>query len=258
MHSVVIIDDNSIAVRAIVKSTPWEQLGCIVVGTAFDGVEGLDLLLEKKPEIVITDIKMPGYDGLQMIAQMQNTGVMSKYIIISGYNEFEYARSAIRLGVSDFLLKPIRTKDLVDTLRMIVDSLDDMPTSSLEMDEMEKRLQSINDTVNQCTPLVKDAIAYINQFIHKEMALSQIAEREGVSSAYFSKLFKKETGIGYANYVTMVKMNRAKVLLQNPKNKAYEVAEILGYHDYTYFFQVFKKYYGFAPSNEKFNKNKCI
>jgi len=90
--------------------------------------------------------------------------------------------------------------------------------------------------------------------LYSELSLGVICEELSISTSWFSKLFKREVGIGFLTYLTMVKMNMAKRLLQDPQNKVYEVAEMLGYHDYTYFFQVFKKWFGHSPTETKMQK----
>ena len=111
-NTVIIIDDNQMAVQALVKTTDWERLGCQVVGTASDGYEGLEKIREFRPDLVVTDIRMPGYNGLELIRLLTQQGYPGKFIIITGYEEFEYARKAIQYGVSDFLTKPVSAEDL--------------------------------------------------------------------------------------------------------------------------------------------------
>lgn len=105
MYSVLVIDDNKITVQAIVQATNWQALDCYVAGMGYNGAEGLELLEKLKPDIVITDIRMPGYSGLEMMETMIKKGLDSSYIIISGFSDFEYARKAIQLGASDYLVK---------------------------------------------------------------------------------------------------------------------------------------------------------
>lgn len=123
MYSVVIIDDNKIAVEAIAKSTDWEKCGCRVAGTAYDGIAGLELIHDVAPDIVIIDIQMPGFNGLDVIKKIKGARKDTQFIIISGYSQFEYAQQAIRYGVCDYLLKPIMTEEMEQALMHVADTL---------------------------------------------------------------------------------------------------------------------------------------
>ena len=109
---VAIVEDNPITVRSLVETIDWEHLGCVVVGTAQDGISGMDMVLEKKPDILLTDIRMPRKNGLEMAEELSLSMPDLKVIIISGYERFQYASQAIKLGVCDYILKPIRNEEV--------------------------------------------------------------------------------------------------------------------------------------------------
>lgn len=253
MYSVVIVDDNKIAVTAIARSTHWENFQCEVTGVAYDGIAGLELIHKECPDIVIIDIQMPGFNGLDIIEKLNQQKQDTQFIIISGYSHFEYAQKAIRYGVSDFLLKPIMTEELEQALKKAVDTLsrNKEREEEEETDSLEGKVQSIRSNREEYSKLVFNAIDYVERNIQRNISLSDICEELLISTSYFSKCFKKETGVGFSNYVTMVKMINAKILLKNPQNRVNEVSRMLGYSDYSYFFQVFKKCFGFAPSDIK-------
>ena len=144
MYSVVIIDDNKIAAEAIAKVTDWEKCGCEVVGTAFDGITGLKLIQDASPAIVIIDIQMPGFNGLDIIKKIKDENRDIRFIIISGYSQFEYARQAIRYGVNDYLLKPIMTDEMEQALLRVTALLKRQETDSSteSMDKLETRLHT--------------------------------------------------------------------------------------------------------------------
>ena len=131
MYSVVIIDDNKIAVEAISKSTDWEKCGCRVAGTAYDGIAGLELIHDAAPDIVIIDIQMPGFNGLDVIKKIKGARKDVQFIIISGYSQFEYAQQAIRYGVCDYLLKPIMTEEMEQALIHVADTLRKIEAESM-------------------------------------------------------------------------------------------------------------------------------
>lgn len=119
MLKVLIIDDEPSVLEGLKLLVNWEGLGLFICGEASDGKEGLNLIEKYRPDIVITDIRMPGYDGLELIEKASNKGFMSRYIILSGYGDFGYAKKAMMYGVEDYLLKPLE----IDELERALDKL---------------------------------------------------------------------------------------------------------------------------------------
>lgn len=119
MLKVIVADDEEKICQLIVKLVDWTALGLQVAAIASNGIDAMEKILSLKPDIVITDIRMPGYDGLELIKRVQQENLSTEFIIISGYRHFEYAQNAIRFGVSDYLLKPIKKTELTDALQRI-------------------------------------------------------------------------------------------------------------------------------------------
>lgn len=253
MYPVVIIDDNKIAVEAIAKSTDWAKCGCYLAGTAYDGIAGLKLIQELSPAIVIIDIQMPGFNGLDVIRKLKEAQKEIQFIIISGYSQFEYAQQAIRYGVSDYLLKPIMTEEMEQALISVTGAVKVKELQPEPVDKLEAELQMIRRKKLGYSAMVAKAMDYVERNLQKNISLADVCGELLVSTGHFSKCFKRETGVGFAAYVSMVKMQNARILLRNPQNRVNEVARMLGYHDYAYFFQVFKKQFGYAPSDVKMN-----
>ncbi|NLV59742.1 MAG: response regulator [Clostridiales bacterium] len=120
---VVIIEDNPATIRSLVQTIDWEGLGCRVVGTASDGVSGKTLILDEEPDILLTDIRMPQMDGLQMLEEVRDAVPDMKAIIITGYDQFQYASRAIKLAVFDYILKPIRNDEVEKVIRRAIDRM---------------------------------------------------------------------------------------------------------------------------------------
>lgn len=119
----VLIDDNKITVLSLQKSIDWEALGIQIVGTAYDGREGKQLIIDKNPDIIITDITMPYMDGLTMIEAADIDYDKKILIVITGYDKFQYATRAIKLSAFDYILKPIDDDELTNTLKRAVEKL---------------------------------------------------------------------------------------------------------------------------------------
>lgn len=255
-YTVVIVDDNSIALKAITTTTDWEKLRCRVIGTATDGASGLELVKKHSPDILITDIRMPGYDGLQMVRLLRERNDDVIVIIISGYDDFTYARTAMQLGVEDYLLKPLSKEAIENALASVIAKHEKKPSGDKEENPIREELQAIDSKAETYSLIVRDAIRFLDQNISQNISQQDIATRANVTQWYFSRLFKRETGIGFSRYVTLKKMNQAMLLLENPRNKATEVAWNLGFRDYSYFFHVYKKVFGHAPTENKYRPKK--
>jgi len=120
MIRVLIVDDEPKVCKLIEKLTNWEDYGMKIIGISNDGVDALNLMKKYSPDLVVTDIRMPGFDGIELIKQAKELNPNMDFIIISGYRHFEYAQNAIRYGVSDYLLKPIKKNELDSTLAKMV------------------------------------------------------------------------------------------------------------------------------------------
>lgn len=138
MRKVLIADDERKICQLIEKLVDWDALEMQVVAVAANGIEALERIREFHPDIVITDIRMPGYDGLDLIRLGKEEAPEAEFVIISGYRHFEYAQTAIRYGVSAYLLKPIKKDELTETLKKIGARFREQ-TEQLSQDEKERR-----------------------------------------------------------------------------------------------------------------------
>ncbi|MBO9598418.1 MAG: response regulator, partial [Cohnella sp.] len=126
MMKIILVDDEIFVRKGLLALIPWQRLGYEVVGEADDGEEAMKLIDRLRPDVVITDIRMPVMDGLRMIGNVrENGGYAPKFIIISGYSDFKYAQQAVRYGVQDFILKPIDEDELTVALLRIKDLIEE-------------------------------------------------------------------------------------------------------------------------------------
>ncbi|XEC94404.1 response regulator [Paenibacillus tarimensis] len=123
MHTVLIADDEPWVVYRIREMIEWERLGYTVIGEAHNGLSALETILEKKPDVVISDIRMPGLNGIELLEQIRLHDLRSSVILISGYSEFEYAQKALRLGAFEYLLKQVDKDKLTDALERLKETL---------------------------------------------------------------------------------------------------------------------------------------
>lgn len=141
MLKILIVDDELDICELIHKLIDWEDLGLVSLGSSQNGVDAMEIILRQKPDIVITDIQMPGMTGLEVIERASQQKLPTKFIVISGYREFEYAQQAIRFGVEDYLLKPISKTDLNLLLRRLLQESGAVRERRASEDAIRKELQ---------------------------------------------------------------------------------------------------------------------
>ncbi|MGO4270737.1 response regulator, partial [Paenibacillus sp. TAF58] len=148
MWRLVVVDDDFHILQGFKKAIVWEKFGIEWVGEAENGQDGYELIAREKPDIVLTDIYMPQLNGLEMIERLRAEGIEAKYIVLSGYSDFEYARKALRLNVSDYLSKPITLDDLKLVLGKVLDELN-------EEVENQQELSSLSNKISMYEPFVR-------------------------------------------------------------------------------------------------------
>lgn len=245
MIRIMVVDDERFVRNGIIQGTDWKSINAKVVAEAENGKKGLDLALNTDLDLIISDIRMPFMDGVEMVRRIREVKPDLAVIYLTAYDDFEYAREAIRMGVSDYLLKPFDDGALEQTIQRLVDQKRIIPDSQEEDERVP--LPQNTDVMH---PYVQNAIAYIQQHYAdaEELNVNGIAEAIGVSEGHLSRLFKTETGISVHTYVSKYRMRKAMVLLRDPKRKVYEVAAEVGYTDITHFSSSFKKIVGITPS----------
>lgn len=259
----MIIDDE-MWIRSLVKKLiPWHQLKLKFIGETENGISGYSLCKRYKPDIVITDIKMPGADGLEMIKSLKPVLPDTQFIIISGYDEFPLAKKAIHFGVLDYIIKPIDKKELTRILLAAINILNKNTTVMEEQILLKKevgKLQNIlTDEISAIKCSVKDerinkAINILHKHYSELLTLSFVADKVAMNSSYFSDVFKIETGSTFTEYLLKVRIKKAKDLLLNPEFKVKEIAHMTGFSNPNYFSRVFKKVTGKSPNRMRLVK----
>ena len=239
MFNIAVFEDNPLVLKSITSTINWDELGCVIIDTANNGSDAYKLLKEKKIDIVISDIKMPGIDGLSLAQKISEMALHTKIILITGYHEFELARQAVSLGVFDMLAKPLSNDSIRSSVARAIEALH---KEIVGFDEAPAFRAPDN-----ASSLVRHGIAFLNQHYSKDITLEIVAQHFQVSPNHLSRIIKKETGSCFVEILTKIRLTEALKLLERPEAKVYMVAEQVGYRDYTYFYQVFKKYYKISP-----------
>ncbi len=361
---IFLAEDEAIIRRGIRDSIDWEANGLEFVGEAGDGEYAYPLILKTEPDILLTDVKMPFMDGLELSRLVKKSLPNIKIIILSGYNEFDYAKEAIKIGISDYLLKPITSASLVDALKRVAETIreerertrlleryfvsyekytefldktdysgvdrkliedflklgsveecgpfideyfaavgehnykslllrqymtvdifycvqeflkslkvetDEIPETLRDIKEIPKVIGGVETTVaylkalfhfalsarDKCSNdrygnLIREARAYIAEhFARSDFSLNMISAHIGVSSSYFSSIFKQEMGQSFVEYLTKVRIDKACELLKCTNLRTAEIGESVGYNDPHYFSATFKKIMGQSPKDYK-------
>jgi two-component system, response regulator YesN len=356
LYKVIIIEDEPWTRTTIKHLGKWSQLGLEVIAEASDGKYGYELISRLHPDIIITDIEMPHLNGIELLSRLREEGNHAKVLIISGFDDFKYTKSAVKLKVNDYLLKPLKPEELIDQLERCVKELKEesreenkqqidlngfmnvswfeeytsFRTSIYEclcsnnQELLEQKFKELTDFIikkegyivekslmvciyydlhnwlqrfiankgysiqevfeGKVTSYVfsldstleavlvcthqhySKALSMVSQFIkskksidvkqieryiklnyHIGITLDQTANQFYISKEYLSKVFKEKTGTSYSEYVTALRMQKAKELVVNSDVPLKEIGGIVGYTDLAYFYKVFKKHFGTSP-----------
>ena len=236
MYKVVLVDDEPIISEGLRKVVNWAAYNCQVVATACDAASGAEEIRSCRPDILFTDIKMPGEDGLTMLAGLKGEFPRMQIAVLTGYRDFEYAQRAIRLGVSRFLLKPSKMDELTEALSYMTEVLDRL-ASQEEPEDQDPAANSF---------IARQAQTYIAAHCAQRLSLQDVAEHCFVSQWHLSKLLNKHLGQPFYDLLNAERIRRAKELLETPSLRISEIADMVGYADTAHFSRVFKKLEGIS------------
>jgi two-component system response regulator YesN len=241
---------------------------------------GLQLIEDTLPDIVITDIKMPYMDGLEMIEVLNKMASPIHFIVLSGYSDFQYTQKGIQLGINNFILKPVDEQELENSILATITRIEarrhekaklaDLQAQSMLYAALMSKQTLSDDTpeeLNRVLPpfreqqgkpqqqsgMIQDIKKYIDEHYTENISIVSAAEHFYLNPSYLSQLFKKKTDDTFLNYVTNTRLEKAKSLLQDTDLKVYEISSQVGYKDPKYFSKIFEKKIGVKPSDYKLN-----
>lgn len=247
MLKVLVVDDEIFVRKGIVLETDWAAIGCMVVAEAENGLEGLEAARKYTPDLIISDIKMPRMNGIEMLKRLREEGSEVRIIFLTAYSEFEYAQNAIKLLASDYLLKPFEDGELERTVLAVREKIEQERAGNKNVRGREQELLSLK-TADK-SKYIMEALEYIADHYNEDsISVGMIAESLGISEGHLSHLFRKETEYTVMAYITRYRIQNAMRLLGNCRYKVYEVAEMVGYRDIAHFSGTFKKIVGVTPS----------
>ena len=236
MYRVVLIDDENIIVEGLRRVVKWAEYGCEVVGTACSAEEGSALIREFHPHILFTDIRMPGRDGLTMVAGLRSEFPDMQVAVLTGYRDFSYAQEAIKLGVARFLLKPSKMEEINEALQAMTEKLAKLPPEQEEEDHSAGSF------------IVNQAVSYMESAYQQKLTLQEVADRCYVSQWHLSKLLNRYAEKSFYDILNSIRIQKAKELLTDPRLKIGDISEMVGYADTAHFARTFKKFEGMSAN----------
>ncbi|WP_217593613.1 response regulator [Cohnella sp. GbtcB17] len=255
MLKVMIVDDEEHIRLGIAKILSRYPGGLEIVGQHANGLEAMLRLPNMEPDdldVIITDIEMPMLDGLRFIEQAKAKLPDVSIVMLSGYNDFEYARKAMRAGAADYLLKPM---DKVEVFKLLDRFAAQKRERLGDADETPMQRGAGAAPPAESVSTADRICRLIDQEYNKEIDLSYIADKVGFNASYISKLFSRERGETITDYLNRVRIDKAKQFLRDhPSLKVYEIAHIVGYGDKIYFQKLFKRTVGVTPNEYRGGK----
>lgn len=263
MHKIIIVEDEEIIRNGLAISFDWMDYGCNIVGLAKDGKEGLDMILELEPDIVISDIKMPKMTGIEMIQNAKKQGKDFFSIILTSYAEFGYAKSAIEFGASGYLLKPVDEDELVELLKSITDKINKKNRQKkVEESVKDKIIEKEDDwkiflKAGESSDAIISSVYNIIQSKYTErLSINDVADELKVSNSYISRKLKTKLNTSFVDLLSQYRIKKAISYLEKTDLMIYEISCKAGFSDYKYFCTVFKKYTSLSPSEYQKNRAK--
>ncbi|MBR5967935.1 MAG: helix-turn-helix domain-containing protein [Lachnospiraceae bacterium] len=244
MYKVFLVDDDELILEELIDRVPWLDNAFEVVGMRTDPAAALGEIIEKAPDVVFCDLKMPGMDGNELMGKIKAAGVDCEFVMLSAYNDFEDVRRFFQGSGFDYILKPVRDIEMQLVLERLNSRLSKLrPQKGYSAGEEEK------DEADEGEPAsaFDRILGYTEEHYAEKLTLDSLAEEFGYSRNYICRLFQKNTGRSLNVYLTDLRMQHAYELLKKPDMLIKEVALQTGYSDYYHFFKVFKEKFGFSP-----------
>lgn len=245
-YSVILVEDEMLVLEDLASTTEWNRLGLNLIATATNGLESEDKIKTLEPDIVITDIRLPGQDGLEMLSHCP----VSHAIILSGYTNFSYMQSAIRLGVFDYLQKPLDSEEFEATLLKLVDKIKEEDLELINFRKQNEKNSNglINLPQSVENHVVNSAIIYISNNYSHPIGLQEASIALNISESHLSRLFKEVTGLNFLSYLNAWRVNKSIEMMKDTRQIISEVAINCGFPTPGYYAKIFRRFIGLTPT----------
>lgn len=231
MYSVILVDDNPWALADIRETFGFADFGFDIIGEFFNAEDALDMILKQPPTLIVADICMEKLSGLDMARLCRQNGIHSLFVLVSGYERFEYAQAALRYDIFDYLLKPLDDAKVREVMRRLSEHL-------------EK--EGAPHAGGQHDSLVL-ARKFIDERYSESISLDDVARYTHVNKSYLSELFTKRLGVSFTRYKNGIRIHHAKSMIRLGSMSMTEVALASGFENLSRFSKVFKQIEGITP-----------
>ncbi|HEY5585135.1 MAG TPA: response regulator [Ruminiclostridium sp.] len=245
MYKVTIVDDEPSIIssikRIINKTTEFT-----VISEEYSVDKCIENLPKNKPDIIFTDIRMPGKSGIELIKYLSNNYKDIVVIVVSGFDDFEYVREAFIYGVEDYILKPVHPTKFLDLLNSLYIKINN---KNLKIVKNLADIIDCNRSTSVSEKMVYDIEEYMKNNLTQDISISAVCTHFSISQPYLSKIFKKYKTCTYNDFLINIKISKAKQLLKDrPDLLIGTIAELSGFTDQFYFSKVFKSIENTTPS----------
>jgi two-component system, response regulator YesN len=264
----MLVDDEDLDIEGLKRLIKWNELGIEISGTANNAYKALEFLNTNSVDLLVSDIKMPIMSGLELFEKAKEKNTSLKAIFISGYQDFQYAKKAIQMSASGYVLKPIDYGELTVLIKRVTALIYTEKRNKKLISELEEARKVINDewkgryeqnktggeslkVKGQNIKLINDIEKYVEKHLDEKLTLKNVANHFAFTPNYLGSLFKEETDKYFTDFLVQKKLERACKLLKDTNMKIYEIADNLGYSNMNYFSKQFKEHYGISPLDYK-------
>lgn len=236
--NLLIADDENLELKVLEKTVKKHFVDELEIFASSNGRKASQICDEVKPDIALLDIEMPGMNGIELAKYIKEKYTNCIIIFITAYDRFDYAIEAIHIKAFDYLLKPWKEERLFELINTAIENV--------------RSMQKTESIVHSQKDVIKD---YIDRNYKKDISAKDVAGILGYSDVYFSKVFKQLFDDNFINYLTKIRIDRAKVLLKDVSFNIKEIGKSVGYADSNYFTKVFKRSIGISPSEYRNRHN---
>lgn len=248
MLSLLIVDDEPMIRKGIKTLIDFNALEIGDVYEAENGIDALELVKKNNVDLILADINMPKMNGLEFVTKVKQLKPTTRIAMITGYDRLDYAITALKLGVDDYVLKPVSKVDIITILKKLIDKSRTV--------SQEKAALTIAKEINHDNPNDSNMKQVLSDYINEHLtdtsfSLQELAEKSGYNTSYLSQLFKKIFGVNFREHLLHLRLERCKILLLTTNLKIYEIAQQIGIEDSNYLSACFKRVYGLSISEFK-------
>ena len=237
MFNIILVDDDPYILEQFSKSFDWNDMGYHLAGVFSEASKALEYIRSNKVDVIISDINIPGMNGLELAKFCYSYYPYIKIIILTALKRFEYTQEAIRYNVVDYILKPFSYDCIKQSLLRI----------NVKKEDSAFRKEFLEEGAYKDEVVVK-AIAYLNANLENDVSLASVAQAVNMNPSYFSYYFKNHVNMNFVDYLTKLRIERAKQILYWDNVSISVVCGMVGYKNQTHFYKMFKKYTGITPA----------